>query len=550
MRKHILNLVEKAIKKYEETENINTDEIEIIIEVPKQKEYGDYATAVALQIAQKNKKPPRLIAEKLVTFLEGSPLIEKVEVAGPGFINFFLNEKALWETIKDIRKNLDELVKIPPKKKKIQLEFGSINPTGPMHIAHARGVTIGDSLANLFRRIGWNTEKEFYINDAGTQIDLLGESLYARYMQLQGKEYEIPEEGYHGTYLIDLAKELLNQKEEIEKLSDNEKKEFFKNYALKRMLENIRKTLLNFGVEYDVWFSEKTLHESGKIKEVLDILEKRGFSYYKDGAIWFASTKFGDEKDRVLVKSDGKPTYFLADIAYHLNKIERGFDWIIDVWGADHHGHVTRLKGAIQALSFSKDILEIILVQVVKLMKGNEEIKMSKRTGDFVTLDEVQEEVGRDPIRFFFLLRSPESQLDFDLELAKKQSLENPVYYVQYAHARCCSILKNAESQGYNLSELDNADLSLLKEEKEKELILTLLRYPEKLEDITRTLEIHQLPFYLLNLSSLFHGYYDSYKVLVEDKSLALARLALIDCIRIIIKDALNILGVSAPEKM
>lgn len=549
MRKHIYELLTKAIEKLKK-EDLDLNNVEIIIESPKQKEYGDYATAVALQIAQKNKKPPRVIAEKIAENIENSKFLRKIEIAGPGFINFFLNEEALWETLRLIRRDIDELVKIPPKKKKVQLEFGSINPTGPMHIAHARGVTIGDSLANLFRRVGWNVEKEFYINDAGNQIDLLGESLYARYMQLLGYDYNVPEEGYHGNYLIDLAKELLDKKEEIESMTENKKRSFFKEYALQKMLENIKTTLLNFGVEYDVWFSEKTLHENGKIKEVLNILEKNGYSYSKDGAVWFASTKFGDEKDRVLVKSDGKPTYFLADIAYHLNKIERGFDWIIDVWGADHHSHVTRLKGAIQALGYSREILDIILVQMVRLLKGNEEIKMSKRTGDFVTLQEIQEEVGKDPIRFFFLLRSPESQLDFDLDLAKKQSVENPVYYVQYAHARCCSILKNAELKGYDLSEIDSADLSLLKEEKEKELILTLLHYPEKLEDITRNLEIHQLPFYLLNLSTLFHGYYDSFKVLVEEKPLALARLALVDSIRIVLKDALNILGVSAPDKM
>lgn len=550
MRKHIHELLTKAVQILKEKENLETNNVEVIVEAPKQKEYGDYAAAVALQIAQKNKKPPRLIAEKIVENIQKSKFIKDIEIAGPGFINFFLNEEALWETLRIIRKDLDSLVKLPPKKKKIQLEFGSINPTGPMHIAHARGVTIGDSLANLFKRLGWKVEKEFYINDAGNQIDLLGESLYARYMQLLGNNCEVPEEGYHGNYLIELAKKLLDKKDEINSMPEPQKKKFFKEYALQKMLENIKSTLLNFGVEYDVWFSERTLHENGKVQEVLEILKKNGYSYLKDGAIWFASTKFGDEKDRVLVKSDGKPTYFLADIAYHLNKIERGFDWIIDVWGADHHSHVTRLKGAIQALGYPKEILDIILVQMVRLMKGNEEIKMSKRTGDFITLEEVQEEVGKDSIRFFFLLRSPESQLDFDIELAKKQSVENPVYYVQYAHARCCSILKNAELKGYSLSEIDNADLTLLKEEKEKEIILTLLRYPEKLEDITRNLEIHQLPFYLINLSTLFHGYYDSFKVLVENKDLALARLALVDSIRIVIKDALNILGVSAPEKM
>ncbi|MGB9857260.1 MAG: arginine--tRNA ligase [Dictyoglomaceae bacterium] len=549
IREKIQKILEDALLKLKKRE-LNVDEIDIIIEVPKQKEFGDYATPIPLLIAQKNKKPPREVAQELVDNLSTKDIFEKIEIAGPGFINFFVSHKTLLEIINYIRKDLDNFVRIPESHKKIQVEFGSINPTGPMHIAHARGVVIGDSLANLFKRVGWKVEKEFYINDAGNQIDLLGESLYARYLELQGMECEFPKEGYRGEYLKDLARELLEKKDKIDKMDEKEKKEFFKEYALKKMLENIKETLYNFGVEYDCWFSERTLHKEGKLKEVLEILERNGYIYKKDSAIWFSSTKFGDEKDRVLIKSDGSPTYFLADIAYHLNKIERGFDWIIDVWGADHHAHVQRMKGSLQALGYSSDILEVILVQMVRLLRGKEEVKISKRTGDFITLEEVQEEVGKDPIRFFFLLRSAESQLDFDIELAQKQTLDNPVYYVQYAHARCCSILRQAEERGIDLKDLDLANLNLLKTEKEKELLLILMRYPERLRDITRTLEIHLLPHYLLNLATAFHAFYDSCRVLSENKDLTLARLNLVDSVRIIIKDGLSILGVSSPEKM
>ncbi|MCS7202224.1 MAG: arginine--tRNA ligase [Dictyoglomus sp.] len=549
VREKIIEILKDALKNLE-SEGLNINGIELIVEVPKQKEYGDYATPIPLLLAQKNQKPPLEIAYRLIDKLTVKNIFEKVEIAGPGFINFFVSHKILTEVMYYIRKDLENFVKTPNTRKKIQVEFGSINPTGPMHIAHARGVVIGDSLANLFRRIGWYAEKEFYINDAGNQIDLLGESLYARYLEIQGIDYEFPKDGYKGEYLKDLAYELLREKDKINAMNEKEKKEFFKEYALRKMLENIKKTLQNFGVEYDCWFSEKSLHKEGKLKEVLEILDKNGYIYKKDSAIWFSSTKFGDESDRVLIKRDGSPTYFLADIAYHLNKIERGFDWIIDVWGADHHAHVQRMKSSLQALGYSPQILDVILVQMVRLLRGKEEVKISKRTGDFITLEEVQEEVGKDPIRFFFLLRSADSQLDFDIELAKKQANDNPVYYVQYAHARCCSILKQAEERGIDLRNLDFADLSLLKNKKEKELLILLMRYPDKLRDIARTLEIHLLPHYLLDLATAFHAFYDSCRVLSQDKELTLARLNLVDCVRIIINDGLKILGISSPEKM
>ncbi len=549
VREKIKKILGEALKGLGER-GLNVNGIEVIVEIPKQKEFGDYSTPLPLLVAQKNKKPPLEIAYELVNNLKTENIFEKIEIAGPGFINFFVSNQLLINIIKYIRKDLDNFVKIPNTYKKIQVEFGSINPTGPMHIAHARGVVIGDSLANLFRRLGWNAEKEFYINDAGNQIDLLGESLYSRYLEIQGINHEFPKEGYRGEYLKDLAYELLNEKEKIDTMDGKEKKEFFKEYALNKMLENIKKTLQNFGVEYDCWFSEKSLHREGKLNKVLEILQEKGYIYKKDSAIWFSSTKFGDEDDRVLVKRDGSPTYFLADIAYHLDKIERGFDWIIDVWGADHHAHVKRMKASLQALGFSPDILDIILVQMVRLLRGKEEVKISKRTGDFITLEEVQEEVGKDPIRFFFLLRSSDSQLDFDIDLAKKQAVDNPVYYVQYAHARCCSILRQAQEKNINLEDLDSADLTLLKDNKEKELLILLMRYPDKLRDIVRTLEIHLLPHYLLDLATAFHTFYDSCRVLTEDRKLTLARLNLVDSVRIIISDGLKILGISSPERM
>ncbi|MCX7845127.1 MAG: arginine--tRNA ligase [Dictyoglomaceae bacterium] len=549
IREKIKKILEDALKNLQK-KGLSINGIDIIIEVPKQKEYGDYATPIPLLIAQKNQKPPLEIAHQLVDTISTKDIFRKIEIAGPGFINFFISDKILLDIINYIRKDLDGFVNIPHTHKKIQVEFGSINPTGPMHIAHARGVVIGDSLANLFRRIGWYAEKEFYINDAGNQIDLLGGSLYARYLEIQGIDCEFPKDGYKGEYLKNLAYELLKEKETIDSLGEKEKIEFFKEYALNKMLENIKNTLKNFGVEYDCWFSERSLHKEGKLKEVLEILDKNGYIYTKDSALWFSSTKFGDENDRVLVKRDGSPTYFLADIAYHLNKIKRGFDWIIDVWGADHHAHVQRMKASLQALGYSPKILDIILVQMVRLLRGKEEVRISKRTGDFITLEEVQEEVGRDPIRFFFLLRSADSQLDFDIELAKKQANDNPVYYVQYAHARSCSILRQAEERGINLKDLDLADLTLLKDKKEKELLTILMRYPDKLSDITRNLEIHLLPHYLLDLATAFHTFYDSCRVLSQNKELTLARLSLVDCVRIIINDGLKILGISSPEKM
>ncbi len=549
IREKIRKILEDALKDLGER-GLNVNGIEVVIEIPKQKEFGDYSTPLPLLVAQKNKKPPLEIACELVDSLKTEDIFEKIEIAGPGFINFFISDQLLIDVIKYIRKDLDNFVKIPNTYKKIQIEFGSINPTGPMHIAHARGVVIGDSLVNLFRRVEWNAEKEFYINDAGNQIDLLGESLYSRYLEIQGINYEFPKEGYRGEYLKDLAYELLNEKGKIDAMDEKEKKEFFREYALNKMLENIKKTLQDFGVEYDCWFSERSLHRDGKLNEVLEILKKKGYIYTKDSAIWFSSTKFGDENDRVLVKRDGSPTYFLADIAYHFDKIKRGFDWIIDVWGADHHAHVKRVEASLQALGFSPDILDVILVQMVRLLRGKEEVKISKRTGDFITLGEVQEEVGKDPIRFFFLLRSADSQLDFDIELAKKQAVDNPVYYVQYAHARCCSILRQAKEKNINLEDLDSENLTLLKDKKEKELLILLMRYPDKLRDIIRTLEIHLLPHYLLELATAFHTFYDSCRVLTEDRKLTLARLNLVDSVRIIINDGLKILGISSPERM
>lgn len=549
IREKIRKILEDALKDLGER-GLNVNGIEVVIETPKQKEFGDYSTPLPLLVAQKNKKPPLEIAWELVDNLKTEDIFEKIEIAGPGFINFFVSNQLLIDVIKYIRKDLDNFVKIPNTYKKIQIEFGSINPTGPMHIAHARGVVIGDSLVNLFRRLGWNSEKEFYINDAGNQIDLLGESLYSRYLEIQGINYEFPKEGYRGEYLKDLAYELLNEKGKIDAMDEKKKKEFFREYALNKMLENIKKTLQDFGVEYDCWFSERSLHRNGKLDEVLEILKEKGYIYTKDSAIWFSSTKFGDENDRVLVKRDGSPTYFLADIAYHFDKIKRGFDWVIDVWGADHHAHVKRMEASLQALGFSSDILDVILVQMVRLLRGKEEVKISKRTGDFITLGEVQEEVGKDPIRFFFLLRSSDSQLDFDIELAKKQALDNPVYYVQYAYARCCSILRQAEEKNIKLEDLDSGNLTLLKDKKEKELLILLMRYPDKLRDIIRTLEIHLLPHYLLELATAFHTFYDSCRVLTEDRKLTLARLNLVDSVRIIINDGLKILGISSPERM
>lgn len=526
---------------------------EFVIEVPREKEHGDFACNIAMLLARQARMAPRKIAEIIQEKMawQETGLIYKVEVAGAGFINFFLNNNWLYDIPRLVKNMGDKYGANENKGEKVQVEFVSANPTGNLHMGNARGGAIGDSLANILKLAGYEVEREFYINDAGNQIEIFGESLEARYLQLTGHDVPFPENGYAGQDVIETVKNIINQfGNKLIDIPSEERKKILIDYALKEKIAYIKETLENFGIFYDVWFSEKTLHDSGKVKEILDYLKGKDYIYEHEGALWFKSTLFGDEKDEVVMRSNGIPTYFAADIAYHKDKFERGFDRVINIWGADHHGHVARMKGAIKALGYDPDKLDILLMQLVRLYRGGNIVRMSKRTGTTVTLDELIEEVGKDAARFFFVMRSPDSHLDFDLELAKKQSQDNPVYYVQYAHARICSIFRQAEALGIKMPPLEEIDAKRLNEPEEIELLRKIADFPEEINIAARSMAPHRIARYALDLAALFHSFYNSHRVLNEDKALQDARLLLMDITRITIKNALNVLGVSAPEQM
>jgi len=431
------------------------------------------------------------------------------------------------------------------------VEFVSANPTGPLHIGHARGAVVGDVISNLLKTSGYKVAKEYYINDAGNQMNNLGKSVLLRYRELLGEKIDFPESCYRGEYIKDIAGKII--KDEGEKYLNTDELSainYFTSIAGRVILEEIKADLKDFGVVFDEYFSEKELYKNDGVTKLLDKLQKKGFVYSDGETLWFKTTDFGDEKDRVVVRKNGEPTYFAADIAYHQNKFDRGFETVIDIWGADHHGYMPRMRAGIQALGHNKESLKIILVQLVNLLRGGVPAAMSTRSGEFVTLREVLDEVGRDAARYNFLMRRSDSHLDFDLEVAKKQSNENPVYYVQYAHARICSILKMAQERGIDMPAYIDTDLSLLNEPEEKSLIKMLVRYPETVHGAAKSLEPHRIPFYLNELAGVFHSYYNKNKVISEDNRLTAARLFLIMMIRIVLENALDILGVSAPQKM
>lgn len=475
-----------------------------------------------------------------------------IEVAGAGFINFYLNPDWLCQVPGEVI-SLGERYGWANEQKgcKVQVEFVSANPTGDLHMGNARGGAIGDTLAAILAAAGYTVEKEFYINDAGNQIELFAASLEARYLELLGEPFVMPEDGYAGQDVIDTIKEALKEFGDcLLELGEAERQKILVNFALNRRIEYIRETLRRFGIEYDVWFKESSLYSSGELEQVLGELMRQGYIYEKEGAKWFKSTLFGDEKDEVVVRHNGIPTYFAADIAYHKNKFERGFDWVINVWGADHHGHVARMKGAVSALGYNADRLDVLLMQLVRLYRNQEIVRMSKRTGTLVTLDELVDEVGKDAARFFFLMRSPESHLDFDLELAKSESQDNPVYYTQYAHARICSIMRQAKSQGVALPEPSDVNLRLLQEEEERELLRKIADYPEEIAIAARSLAPQRIPHYVLGLAGLLHSFYNRHRVLGERDDLRDARLVLMESVRITISNALKMMGVTAPERM
>ena len=523
-----------------------------IVEVPKDKSHGDFATNAAMLLTKQAKMKPRDIAQAIVDSLnKESKLIEKVEIAGPGFINFYLSQNWLYDILPVVEAQDTAYGSVDiGKGEKVQVEFVSANPTGLLHMGNARGGALGDSLANLLKMAGYDVTKEFYINDAGNQIVNLGLSLEARYRQLLGETgCEIPENGYHGQDIIDTAQRIVDAVgDSYLQLPEAERQEKMIATALDEKIAAIKSGLAAFGVEYDVWFSETTLHESGAVKEVVDLLTEKGMTYEKDGAIWLKTTDFGEEKDEVLIRSNGIPTYFAADIAYHKNKFDRGFKRVINIWGADHHGHVARMKRSMDAIGYNGDNLTVLLMQLVRLYQNGEVVRMSKRTGQYVTLQELIEDVGKDAARYFFIMRNPDSHLDFDLDLAKEQSSDNPVYYVQYAHARINSILK---ATGKAVPKAAECDLTLLKEEAELELIRKIANLPTEIAYAAEQLEPYRMARYATELATLFHSFYNSCRVINEDdEALTNARLVLVNAARITLRNVLTMLGVSAPERM
>jgi len=522
---------------------------EIIMERPQKPEHGDYASSISLKLARAAGQNPLNIAREIAGQIQTAPEIESVTVAPPGFINFTLKNSWLAGQVDAILESGDSYGNIElGQGKKIQIEFVSVNPTGPLHVGHGRGAVLGSTLANVMASAGYNVQKEYYINDAGNQIDAFRRSLYARYQQYLGNDIEMPEDGYVGEYLVDTAKEIAAEHgDNLKGMTEAVLIEEVGRIGLEKMLGQIRADLEMIGVTFDVWYSETNLF-TGIYHKVIDILKKAGYLAEKEGATWFVSTSLGEDKDNVVVRTDGMPTYFGSDIAYHYNKfIERGFERVIDIWGADHAGHVSRMKAAVEALGIDRERLTVIISQMVTLRRGGEIVKLSKRSGDIVTLRELVDEVGTDACRFFFLARTADSQMDFDLELAKKQSTDNPVYYVQYAHARIASILRLAEDRGIKDTE---GDVSFLKDEAELTLIRKMLLLPEIIETIALTLEPHHLTYYAQELATAFHAFYKNCRVVTDDKAMTGARLKLVRAARLVLGRTLKLMGMTAPDKM
>ncbi len=553
LRDSVYNTIIAALEKAKKDNLLEFSTVpDFVIEVPREKEHGDFATNVAMLLARQAKMPPRKIAEIIVAQIPVNQSgFKQVDIAGAGFINFYFDNSWLYGIPNLVQTMGNEYGLNQKQNKKVQVEFVSANPTGNLHMGNARGGAIGDSLANILHLAGYDVEREFYINDAGNQIEIFAESLEARYLQLTGHDVKFPENGYAGQDVIDTVKGIISRYgKDWVALSSEERRRCLVEEALQEKVTYIAKTLQEFGINYDVWFSEKTLHQAGKIDEVIAELEREDYVYEKDGALWFKSTRFGDEKDEVLKRANGLPTYFAADIAYHKDKFERGFDWVINVWGADHHGHIARMKGAIQALGYNPDQLDILLMQLVRLLRSGNVVRMSKRTGTTVSLDELIEEVGRDAARFIFVMRNPDSHLDFDLELAKQQNQDNPVYYVQYAHARICSIFRQAEAAGISMPPVEQINSALLKEPEELDLLRKIADFPEEINVAARTMAPHRIARYVMDLAGLFHSFYNHHRVINDDQALQEARLLLMSVTRITIKNALCVLGVSAPEQM
>lgn len=524
---------------------------DVLLEVPPQKEFGDFATNIAMQSARIAHKSPRMIADVILKHLD-APWLEKAEVAGAGFINFFLKHDIIYDTLCHILEQGKQYGQAPLRAEDtVQVEYVSANPTGPLHVGHGRGAAYGSALVNLLRAAGYNVQSEYYINDAGNQMNNLAASVNARYLELFGKKAEIPENGYHGADIIDTARAIIEQDgDKYLQMDEKDRLEIFKNRAYEEKLKALKRDLESFNVTFDKWFSERTLHPEA-IKKACETLKGNGNMYEKDGALWLKSTEYGDDKDRVVIRDNGVPTYLAADIAYHKNKYERQFKKLINIWGADHHGYVARVKAAMAALGLDPNQLEILLLQMVSLFRNGELVKMSKRTGQAITLNELIEEVGTDAARYFFIMRSLDTQLDFDLDLAKSHSNENPVYYIQYANARIFSIYKQVAENGdvFDMT-WKNTKWDKLKEERELALIKKMAAYPEEIRKAAADRAPHRIAHFVYEMAGLFHAFYNNCHIIQSDKELEEARLALVTAVQITIANCLAVLGISAPETM
>lgn len=549
VREQLIQAINNSVKSAQAAGLLPQGEMpSFVLEVPPKKELGDFATNAAMQSARVFHRKPRDIAEAIVSSLSAD-FIDHTVIAGPGFINFYLKGNVLYDNLASIIAKGDAFGQLPPKDvKKIQVEYVSANPTGLLHVGHGRGAACGSALVNLLRAAGYPVESEYYINDAGNQIDHLAESVNARYLQLFGIDAQVPDDGYRGDDIIDTARVIKDRDgDKYLHMDESERLAILKEISLKEKLECLKRDLQAFNVNFDVWFSERTLHPEA-INDAVEALKKTGDIYEKDGALWLKSTAYGDDKDRVVIRDNGVPTYLAADIAYHLNKFQRGFGKVINIWGADHHGYIARVKAALSMFGYDPDNLKVLLLQMVNLYRDGELVKMSKRTGESVTLEELIEEVGTDAARYFFIMRSLDSQLDFDINLAKSQSNDNPVYYVQYAYARIASIFRQAAEMGINTNEAP--DLTLLTEEKEIDLIKKIAEYPDEIERAATDYAPQRIARYVYDLAGAFHSFYNQCRCMGIEPELAKARLALCGAAQRIIRLALGILGISAPEKM
>jgi arginyl-tRNA synthetase len=586
MKQTITEILLEALKRAKEKGELKLETQPVItLETPKEKNHGDISSTFALSMSKLEGKPPRKIAEIILANIQDEEgIIAKTEIAGPGFINFFLKQDRWSRTLFDIDDQAHEYgLKDIGKGEKVQVEFVSANPTGPLHVGHGRGAAVGDALANLLSAVGYDVQREFYINDAGRQIKLLKESVKARLAERHGQKVAFPEDGYHGEYIKEIAESLdqsapatsvttvstprgkgltdsINASSDAEGASNASavfslpfSDEHISEFSKEKMIAEIQKDLEDFGVRFDVWFSERSLLDDGSVKKSIEELKERGYAYEKDGALWLKSTAFGDDKDRVIIKQDGEYTYLASDIAYHRNKLARGFTQLVNIWGADHHGYIPRVQAVIQAFGHPKDSLHVLLVQLVSILRHGQPVPMSKRAGTFVTLRDVVQDVGADAARYIFLTRRSDSHLDFDLDIAKEQSRENPVYYVQYAHARIASVFREAEARKITVPTRDTVDLALLDLEEEQSIIKALAKYPEVVEEAALTYEPHRLTFYLQDLAGLLHNYYFKHRIITDDAALAAvmgSRLFLMKQVKTVIQSALRILGVTAPERM